>query len=354
MGARGVNKLNAYFNLGEQNTGIAIQKAENDSYDVKAVYRQVRKTEFPQSDVVKREGWVSENEVNALVDILLDECSGWYHHYLPPKAEQVEQRGSVQKWWGLRIEYSDGMVMRWEGIETAPWDINDIYQPLREFGMPSLVLDWPNSFAQQFDNRRPRKGLEMIDYYERLLGEVRGLGAEDEPSEDVLLVAREFVDDLGHWLKEDRSSLSQQTAFRIWHIEPTLESLQEKDVHEASRIQIHVLYEALTCTEEPEACVLALFDSGVLASWRQRLEELPKQGYWDIQNCEREAYEAEGAAVDQEVRKFIEAGEVFTARDVAERIGCSGQRTSARIRAFVNRGELKVVQTTAPRRYQAA
>ena len=152
MGARGVNKLNAYFNLGEQNTGIAIQKAENDSYDVKAVYRQVRKTEFPQSDVVKREGWVSENEVNALVDILLDECSGWYHHYLPPKAEQVEQRGSVQKWWGLRIEYSDGMVMRWEGIETAPWDINDIYQPLREFGMPSLVLDWPNSFAQQFDN----------------------------------------------------------------------------------------------------------------------------------------------------------------------------------------------------------
>ena len=159
---------------------------------------------------------------------------------------------------------------------------------------------------------------------------------------------------MSRWLGEEQSSLSQRTAFRIWNIEPSLESLQGADVHEAPRLQVHALYEAMTCTDDPTATVLCLHDSGVLASWRQRLEELPQQGYWDAWNTEREAYEAEGAAVDKEVRKFIEAGTVFTARDVAERIGCTGQRTSARIRAFVKRGELKVVQDSAPRQYQVA
>ena len=354
MDVRGVDKLNAYFNTGQQKTGIAIRRVESDQYDVRAAFRQAQEEGFPSLEVIRREGYVAEDELNQLVDSLLEVCGGWYHHYLPLKNGQTGRRSSLESWWGLRIEYSDGVIRRWEGMGAAPWNIDDVYHKFKDFGMPALNLDWPNTFARQFDNHMVREGLELVGYYERLLGEVRGLETEDEPSEDTLLVAREFVDDVSRWLREEQSSLSQRTAFRIWNIEPSLESLQGADVHEAPRLQVHALYEAMTCTDDPTATVLCLHDSGVLASWRQRLEELPQQGYWDAWNTEREAYEAEGAAVDKEVRKFIEAGTVFTARDVAERIGCTGQRTSARIRAFVKRGELKVVQDSAPRQYQVA
>ena len=67
-----------------------------------------------------------------------------------------------------------------------------------------------------------------------------------------------------------------------------------------------------------------------------------------------EVCEIERKAVDVELRKLIEEKAVFTAHDVAERVGCTGQRTSARIRSFVSRGELKVVGDGVPRRYQAA
>lgn len=354
MDVRSVGKLNAYFNAEGQKTGIAIRRVEDDLFDVRAAYRQTQEEGFPRLEVLKRGGSVGEDAVNMLVVSLLEVCDGWFHHYSPSRSGQTSVRTSAESWWGLRIEYSDGAVRRWEGMGAAPWNINDVYFTLKDFGMPALNMDWPNSFAQQFANHTPRKGLELVEYYERLLGEVRGLETEDEPSDDTMLVAREFVDDVGRWLIEEQSGISQRTNFKLWDVEPNLESLQEVDVHEAPRLQIYALYEALTCTDDPVTTILCLQENGVLASWRQRLDELPKQGYWGIRNNEREAYEAEGAAVDKEVRKFIEAGTVFTARDVAERIGCTGQRTSARIRAFVNRGELKVVQDTAPRRYQVA
>ena len=352
MDARDVKKLNALFNTGQQSTRITIARGEEGQYRASATFQQGELEGFPAREVTKREGAVDPDNVRSLVDDLQARCSDWYHHYLPVQQQQSEHQEALKSWWGLCIQYGDGTVRRWEGVEAAPWNLDDVYDDLKAFGMPSLKLDWPGSFVQQFHSRSKRRGLEMVEYYDRVLRE--SYEREEGPGEATTLVAREFLDDLELALLWDGIDLSPRIAFRMWGIEPNFQSLREVDVSEATHAQMVSLYEALTHAEDPLATMLALMECGVLDAWGRRLEELPRKnpdGFWGRDN---EIREIERKAVDVEVRKLIEEKVVFTARDVAERVGCTGQRTSARIRAFVSKGELKVVGDGVPRRYQAA
>ena len=352
MDTRDVGKLNALFNTGQQSTRITIARDEEGRYGATALFQQSGLEGFPAREVIKREGVVDCKDVRALARDLQRRCEDWYHHYLPPRQPQSERRDAPKSWWGLRIQYDDGTIMRWEGVETAPWNLDDVYNDLKTFGMPSLNLDWPGSLVQQFHSRSMCQGFDMVEYYQRMIRE--SYRREEGPGKATALFARELLDDLEEILLWDGINLSPRIAFRTWGIEPTLESLRTADVSEASPAQMASLYEAMTNTDNPVATVIALMECGVLDTWSRRLEELPDrdaEGFWDRDD---EVCEIERKAVDVELRKLIEEKAVFTAHDVAERVGCTGQRTSARIRSFVSRGELKVVGDGVPRRYQAA
>lgn len=354
VGTPSVEKVMALFNARRQSTNFVVRRTETGSFTASGTFRCTRDKGFPGVEVIEREGMLYR-PVRALLEKLETICGrSWYHHYLPADSKRYPQPCSPTNWWSVRVAFSDGTIKRWEGINITPPEMDEIYHEFVQMGMPELKLENGGSYAQECGYQPSPRELQRLSCYDRLLREAKELEADDETREEVALVVGEFLDDIEHYLYVNLQDYPLDTALDVWKVEPELEALRAIDVRKAPRMQMLSLYAALTCTSDPRSLILGLLESGTLRAWGDRLGKLPYEELLETRRTDDELHKAKGAAADKEVRRLIEEGGVFTARDVAKEVGCTTQHASARIRAFLKRGDLKMVGEEMPRQYQAA
>lgn len=347
-----IRRVNALFSMDNQSTGLDISQADDGTFKVSAVYRNNRDSGFPAREVIKREGRVYGVDVDGLASTVLAVCKqDWYHHYLLTTRTFYSYHDSQ---WNLRIEYANGIVRRWEGINNAPETFEAAYRLLVGFGMPELKLGC-SPLESAFGARRDSdKSLDRITCYKKLLEETRALEREDEPSEDFAQVVDEFIEDVQRYLGYVRSDVITASALAAWGVEPNEESLTQMDVHDAPRAKMLTLFDALTQTENPTEAILDVLQNGTFERWCARLAAIPEEERREQIQERKLEHERLVASVEEAVRKRIADGKVFTAHDVAGDVGASTQLASMCIRNYVRNGKAQTVGSDYPRRYKAA
>ena len=141
---------------------------------------------------------------------------------------------------------------------------------------------------------------------------------------------------------------------KAWHVEETMDSLNAINVGDANRRNMMLLFGALVRLGPSHGDVARLVRDGSFKRWCRRLHEIPREEKEERRRLEREKRLAIAGEIDNAVRKFASVKTPFTSHEVAKSCGVTPQQASARIRTFVQRGELTPLDGSLPRRYRAA
>ena len=349
-----VERVEVQFALdGSTSTGMSISRNEDGTYAALAVYRRNDARLFPSRETFEREGGVTSVEVERLVEELLKVAGGWYHHYR--RQNTYGRRGSEDAcWWSMCIAYGNGSEVRWEGVDKAPDTIDRAYRLLVDFLMPSLPLQYGESFRDECGWCDSDATLSQLTSYERLLAEARALDDDGRSVGEFSRMVGEFASDALRYVTENHPNALGQEALRVWGIDSTQEGLCAIRVEGASRLKMMALFAALAGLDDLDDVMASMLDNGVLHRWCQQLVRIPVEERQEQERLRREEARAMTLMVDNSIRRRISEGETFTSYDVARECDISAQQASGRIRGFVHRGELRPVGTETPRRYRAA
>ena len=177
----------------------------------------------------------------------------------------------------------------------------------------------------------------------------------DEVDDDqASLLTRELFDDIETYRKLNPLEMEPKEVLRLWMVPCTAAALRNVHVKHAERIQMVSLLWAFSQLDEPVAALLEAVRDGSFGRWCERLREIPQDEEARRMRAENEGRRQLASSVDEEVRRRIAEGGVFTSHDVARKTGASAHQASARIRTYVREGKLQTVGDDYPRRYQAA
>lgn len=346
-----INRVSALFATEWQSTSLIITANDDGTYEVKGFYRRLGESGFPTREQVDREGRVYLGDVEVLMDTVLSFCKrGWYHHYLGEKSFFARE----EVWWNLRIEYADGRIERWEGINAAPKTIDDVFDALVAFGMPSMRLSLNGTFGGSCASWRKEPGLDRIVGYVPLLAEACTRVHCEDPDEDAMLVIDEFHDDVLQYLHENRPEVLSRSALEVWGVTSDIAGICKENVDSAPRQKMLVLYAALLQHDDYRKRVVRALDDGVLHRWANRLKVIPDEELKEKGRRLEEERQMMKRSIDSAICERIEAGKVFTSYDIAKQTGSSAHSASARIRNYVREGKLVALPGDYPRQYKAA
>lgn len=346
-----MSRVSALFATEWQSTSLTITANDDGTYEVKGFYRRLGESGFPTREQVDREGKVYLGDVEVLMKTVLSFCKrGWYHHYLGEKSFFARE----EVWWNLRMEYADGRIERWEGINAAPKTIDDVFDALVAFGMPSMRLSLNGTFGGSCASWRKEPGLDRIIGYVPLLAEACTREQCEEPDEDGMLVVDEFHDDVLQYLQESRPEVLNPRALLAWGVMPDLTSICKENVEHAPRQKMLALYAALLQHDDYRARIVRALDDGVLHRWAARLKLIPDEELKEQGQRLEEERQMMRRSIDSAIRERMDAGKVFTSYDIAAQTGCSAQSASARIRNCVREGKLVALPGDYPRKYKVA
>ncbi len=346
-----INKVSALFANEIQSTSLTLMSVGDGTYDVTGFYRKQVDSGYPSREVTNREGKVFRNDVETLVNTMLSFCdNGWYHHYYANRSYFA--RSDI--WWKLRIEYEDGRVRRWEGINDAPKNIDSVFDALIAFGMPPIRLSYDSgSFGDACIAWHKEGDFNHIDNYVRVLSE-SCVDAHNEPDDEAKLVVDEFCEDVVSYITSQMPEALHAHTLRTWCIDTDIKSICKQDVRGAPREKMLALYGVLATHKDRYKAVIEVLDSGALARWETQLKAIPDEERKERNRRIKEEHEALSQSIDDAINRNIATGKVFTSYDIATQTGSSAQHASTRIRSFVRKGSLEAIPGDYPRKYKVA
>ena len=336
-----------------ESTVLIVERQNEGLYDIKGEYRYSRGSGFPAHEVLRRSGGAFADRIEELRQNLVVSCRSWYHYYC--RYGVGMKNNSYESSWFIRIE-GDDTTEHWEGVGCAPRGLDNVYEELVAFGMPSLRLGYSGSMEAACcgSETTPLDPWHIVSYdlaLERLIEEMD----KSEASDDSIMLLDEFVDDVGLFLEQNCADALDADAFvKAWHVEETMSALNALDVDGANRRNIMLLFGALVRLKPSHGDIARLVRDGSFKRWCKRLHEIPREENEERRRLEREKRLAIAGEIDNAVRKFAAVKAPFTSHEVAKSCGVTPQQASARIRAFVQRGELIPLEGSLPRRYRAA
>lgn len=350
MGAHTVVKLEAYFAMEDQGSCLVVRELPDGRFDVSATYRQWMSPGFPDKEVVERTGTIFSLDIEALVGaILVVAGEEWFHHYHGVDRPRFWE--ALDYSWGLRIEYADGMMCRWEGVDGAPQSLDAVYGLLVSFGMPSLHPQYLDEAT--FTCPDARMGVfGLLTCYEGLLREAAGSG--QGTSAAFRQLAAELLEDIERFLCQGHAPFEMKSLLKVWGIKPSLSYLDGVDVHDAPRAKMMALLGALTVVPDPVNVIGTMIESGSFGLWCARLNVIPQEEREERRREIAEKYRILMLSVDDALDKRMKSGKVFTSYEVASEMGVTPLQVSGRIRKMVRSGKLQPVGEGYPRRYKAA
>ena len=336
-----------------ESTVLNVERQNEGLYDIKGEYRYSRGSGFPAHELLSRSGGAFADRIEELRQHLVVSCRSWYHYYC--RYGVGMKNNSYESSWFIRIE-GDDTTEHWEGVGCAPRGLDNVYEELVAFGMPSMRLGYSGSIevACRCSETTPLDPWHIVSYdqaLERLVEEMD----KDEASDDSIMLLDEFVDDVGLFLEQNCADALDVGAFaKAWHVEEAMDSLNAINVGDANRRNMMLLFGALVRLGPSHSDVARLVRDGSFKRWCRRLHEIPREEKEERRRLEREKRLAIAGEIDNAVRKFASVKTPFTSHEVAKSCGVTPQQASARIRTFVQRGELTPLEGSLPRRYRAA
>ena len=347
-----LTSITAQFTLGG-NMRSSLDVTQNDwgCYDVRGTFSRKGGHEYPSEETLHRKGAVYPVTAEELAHSLRRiGDSHWYHHY---RATHHRVHSEETRCWEIRIEYADGVVYCWEGVDDAPVEIDYAYETLVTFGMPQLYLGHRLSYALACGVRTSQDAeAGHLLCYEELFQDLHDMESSDRSIKEEVLVA-EFADDV-MLLQELCDCGRAEKVLELWGVGYDLESLSKVRVSDATRRQMYALFGGLVERDGYVTAVLQMLDEGVLACWWARLRELPAEEQEERRRLQEAKTLARNASIDSTVERWLAAGTLFTSYEVAEECGVSAREASMRIRSFVRSGKAQAVGDDVPRHYRAA
>ena len=340
-----VISLEANFTKGLQWTKLLIWEDDDGSYQVagKGVRECYERLHGNTTTIC--EGRLFQVDIEGLMkSIALLRDGVWWHHYRSDNRPWWYSTNEADGW-SLKISYANGTEQRFEGSEDGPSNLDKLYDLLVLYGMPEI-----DKLPYYTSGDRGYQELYYLNQYLDMLGDAY----EQDDAYEVSLLEHELIDDAALYVNRQEMDVSAEQVLGAWGVELSAKGLVEADVSHARRPQMLALFWALGHLEDPHLALLSLQERGVLQAWLKRMGQLPYEEAEEREQAMKKSRQQTIAAIEDNIRKHIESGDVFTSGDIAGDVGATKQQVSAYIRKYMKKGAVQRVGDTYPRRYQAA
>lgn len=340
--------IEVHFTLsGGESSDLIVSTNERGVAFATAILDSMNAQYFPRREHVERSGSLSSDTLRACERNILEICGdGWRHRYGEASWDTATQRDSR---WMVLLCYPDGSIMRWQGVNAVPANIDQLYNYLVDIGMPSLHLGFWGSYFRLAGNGSADEPLVWLESY--LVDIYRTVTSQGIQSQELQLIAQELREDMQLATKWPLDANQLSSLLDTWDVPLSAEGLCSVDVTNASRMQMTSLFWALTQLPNMEECLRELVNSGALGMWRSRMRQIPI----DERREERQQHEEERlrlvAKIESDIERRMATRRPFTAYEVAQATGSTARQASTVIRRFVRKGALEGVAATVPRQY---
>lgn len=361
MDVSGIAGIEAFFTNGKERcTTFSLKRGESEVYDVKMTASRSHHEGLNLTEFVERHGSFTSWELGTYLAPLKElDLTGWYHHYpAVPGWNRYLSDDTPRAHWSIRVRHQDECLEQWEGLDTAPPGLVDLYIALLKLGMPNLNQGYYGTFSNYC-----KRLVEEEDCLLCLLRDVTLMERTcpppdqlEENAEFAQLVA-EFAEDLQTYLKEYRLSHDSDSMLGSEGVSIALEPLFEHEVAHASKGQICLLMEALLRVQDLPQAVVKGMEAQALKRWIERLRAIPGEERDKQRRREEEAREKTRQRIDDAIRARIErhdTQERFTASDLAQELDVPSSQVNGRLRTMQFKDKLIPITDVIPRQYRVA